>query len=278
MDILSAVSETALITLKAHVVESEAANPVIEDVVAIECLNRLQSMLPDEIRDRVLNRKVPSTATRYIALRARKYDSYAKGFIEENPNGMVVSLGCGFDTRYWRVSKEPWKYIEIDLPDVIEAKKKVLGDIATYEMLGNSVLEESVINYIASLQKEHVLFLAEGLFMYLPKDGVISLFKRLSESFAKSQIVFEVVNEKYTKGIWKKIVASKMRRLGTTAGSSYDFGVRDATDVEEFGNNIKIVEEWSYFEDEDIKPKVFRLFRNFKLMYRTQWTIKATIG
>ena len=49
MDILSAVSETALITLKAHVVESEAANPVIEDVVAIECLNRLRSMLPVEI-------------------------------------------------------------------------------------------------------------------------------------------------------------------------------------------------------------------------------------
>ncbi len=141
------------------------ANPVIEDVVAIECLNRLRSTLPVEIRDRVLNRKVPSTATRHIALGARKYDSYAKGFIEENPNGMVVSLGCGFDTRYWRVSKEPWKYIEIDLPDVIEAKKKVLGDIATYKMLGNSILEESVINYIASLQKEHVMFLAEGLFI-----------------------------------------------------------------------------------------------------------------
>ncbi|MFC1984938.1 class I SAM-dependent methyltransferase [Chloroflexota bacterium] len=279
MDTLSAVSETALITLKAHVVESESANPVIEDVVAIECLNRLRSMLPVEIRDRVLNRKLPSTATRHIALRARKYDSYARGFIEENPDGMVVSLGCGFDTRYWRVSKEPWKYIEVDLPDVVEAKKKVLGDIAKYEMLGESVLEESLINYIASLQKEHVLFLAEGLFMYLPKDGVISLFKRLSESFVKSQIVFEVVNEKYTKGIWKKIVESKMRRsLGIQAGSSYDFGVHDAKDIEAFGNNIKVVDEWSYLEDEDIKPKVLRLFRNIKLMSRIQWTIKATIG
>ena len=48
--------------------------------------------------------------------------------------------------------------------------------------------------------------------------------------------------------------------------------------MEAFGNNIKIVEEWSYFEDEDIKPKFFRLFRNLKLMPRTQWTIKATIG
>ena len=63
MEFLSAVSETALITLKAHVVESETANLVSEDAVAIECLNRLRSMLPVEIRDRVLNRKVHSTAT-----------------------------------------------------------------------------------------------------------------------------------------------------------------------------------------------------------------------
>lgn len=100
MDILSAVSETALITLKSHVVEAEGKNPVIEDAMAIECFNRLQSLLPADTRERVLNRKLPSTLTRHIALRARKYDSYVRNFIEENPNGLVVSLGCGFDTRY----------------------------------------------------------------------------------------------------------------------------------------------------------------------------------
>jgi O-methyltransferase involved in polyketide biosynthesis len=73
------------------------------------------------------------------------------------------------------------------------------------------------------MQKEHVLFLAEGLFMYLPKDGVISLFNRLAKSFTQSEIVFEVVAEKYTKGLRKKIVESKMNTLGTKAGSSYDF-------------------------------------------------------
>jgi len=39
MDILSAVSETALITLKSHVVEAEGKNPVIEDAMAIECFS-----------------------------------------------------------------------------------------------------------------------------------------------------------------------------------------------------------------------------------------------
>ena len=133
------------------------------------------------------------------------------------------------------------------------------------------------VREISSIQKEHVLFLAEGLFMYLPEEGVINLFKRLSESFTKSGIVFEVVNEKYTKGLWKKMVASKMSTLGTQAGSSYIFGVRDAKDIQAYGDNIKIMEEWSYFEDRDIVPGVLRLFRNFNPLSRTQWTIKATI-
>jgi methyltransferase (TIGR00027 family) len=273
------VSETALITLKARVIEAEKENPVIEDPIGLECLNRLQSLLPIETRDRILNKKLPSTLTRHLALRARKYDSYARTFIEENPNGMVVSLGCGFDTRYWRVSANAWKYVEVDLPEVIAVKKKVLDDIANYQMIGSSVLEEAWIERILSMQKENVLFLAEGLLMYLPESDVIRIFKKLSGSFSQSQVVFEVVHEKYTKGLWKKVVESKMKRaLGTKAGSAYEFGVGDAKDVESYGKKIKVVEEWSYFEDPDIKPKFLRLFRNFKFMSRTQWTIKATIG
>jgi methyltransferase (TIGR00027 family) len=279
MDILKAVSETALITLRARVIEAGKEKPVIEDPIGRECLNRLQSLLPIETRNKILNRKLSSTLTRHIALRSRKYDSYARTFIDENPNGTVVSLGCGFDTRYWRVSEKAWKYVEVDLPEVIEIKKKVLDDIANYEMIGCTVLEEAWIERILSIQKENVLFLAEGLFMYLPKSEVIGIFNKLSGSFSQSHVVFEVVNEKYTKGLWKKVVESRMKRaLGTKAGSAYEFGVGDAKDVESYGKKIKVVEEWSYFEDPDIKPTFLRLFRNFKFMSRTQWTIKATIG
>lgn len=72
MDILKAVSETALITLKARVIEAEKENPVIEDPIGREYLNRLQYLLPIETRDRILNKKLPSTLTRHLALRARK--------------------------------------------------------------------------------------------------------------------------------------------------------------------------------------------------------------
>jgi O-methyltransferase involved in polyketide biosynthesis len=182
-----------------------------------------------------------------FALRACKYDAYVKTFIAENQAGLVVSLGCGFDTRYWRVSESAWNYNEVDLPEVIAAKKKVLDDRLTYRTIDGSVLEEGWIDEVRSIQTEAILFLAEGLLMYLPQAEVIGLFNKLAETFSKSEIVFEVVNQKYTKGLWKKSVESKMKRsLGSEAGASYEFGVREAKEVEAYGPGIKVVEEWSY--------------------------------
>jgi len=279
LDILKAVSETAIITLRARVIEAIKEKPIIEDPVGIRCFDRLQALLPLEIRDRIINKQPSLTLSNHIALRARKYDRYTKEFLNEYPDAMVVSLGAGFDTRYWRISGKPWKYIEIDLPEVIEVKKELLGNDIPYQMISSSVLDREWINQITSMQKEKVLLLAEGLFMYLPKKEVICLFKDMSASFSQSQIAFEVITEKYTRGIRKKFVKFKMKRsFGTSAGSSYDFGINDARDVEEYGDNIQVVEEWSYFEDEDIKPKVFRIFRNCRMFSRTQWTIRATIG
>jgi methyltransferase (TIGR00027 family) len=279
MGVLSDVSETALITLKARVIEAKKKKPLIRDDIGVHLLNRIESILPLETRKRIIGRKLPSTLTMHIALRARKYDSYARKFIKENADGLVVSLGCGFDTRYWRISETPWKYIEIDLPEVIETKNEILKDKVTFSTIGCSVLEENWIQEVRAIQSQNILFLAEGLFMYLPQNGVAGIFKKLSESFSKSSIVFEVVNKKYTKGIWKKIVEAKMKRvLGSEAGSSYEFGVYNAKDIESYSKDIRVVEEWSYFEDKDITPKFLRLFRNIKFISRTQWTIKAMVG
>jgi O-methyltransferase involved in polyketide biosynthesis len=80
MDILSAVSETALITLKVRVQEAEKDEPVIRDEVAQECLVSIRPLLPVETQNRLLNRNLPSSLTRHIALRVRKYDSLSARF------------------------------------------------------------------------------------------------------------------------------------------------------------------------------------------------------
>lgn len=279
MSILNHVSETALITLKARAVEARKRSPLLRDEKGIELLEKIGALLPPETRKRILERKVPGSLSCHIALRARRYDSYTKQFLQENPDGLVVSLGSGFDTRFFRLSLDPWRYVEMDLPSVIDVKKELLGEEASYRMIPCSVLEKDWMVEVRQIQDKNILFLAEGLLMYLPGQEVIKLFNRLSCFFSRSQFVFEVVSEMYTRGIWKKMVEAKMRRmLGCGAGSSYEFGVRKASDVEAFGSGIKVVEEWSYLEEKDVRPAMLKLFRNWKLFTRSQWTVRASIG
>jgi len=275
---LNAVSETALLTLKARVLEAEKPSPLIHDPMGREILDRISTQVSAGTLERVLNKKLPSTLTGYLALRARKYDFYTKTFLEEYPDGTVANLGCGFDTRYWRIRDKPWNYVEIDLPEVIQAKREILGNSAEYEMIGSSVADREWIDSISAKQKKRVLFLAEGLLMYLQEHDAIQLFRRLAVTFSESQIVFEIIRKKYTEGFRKKMVEFRINRAsGTLAGESYNFGLKQAKEIESYSDSIRVLDEWSYFEDPDIKPGFLRILRHFKAFSRTQWTIRAAI-
>jgi methyltransferase (TIGR00027 family) len=272
---LTDVSKTAIATLRCHVLESKKNNPVIKDPMAEYCLNELMAIATEEERMLLFNRKLSPVLTNHIAIRARKYDSIINNYISKMPSCTVVNLGCGFDTRYWRINNRPCEYIELDLPELIEMKREVLKHHLSYEMIGCSVLDTSWIDRITSKGNRGFLLIAEGLFMYLPRMDVINLFKIFSERLYNSQITLEVVTDKYTRGIWKKIVIMKINReLGFDAGSSYSFGVKNASEFESFGEGLKVANEWSYFEDPDIRPRILKY-----LGYsRTQWTVTVTIN
>lgn len=272
---LTDVSKTAIVTLRCHVLESQKSKPVIKDPMAEYCLDKLASFASGEDKERIFNRKLSLALTNHIAIRARKYDKIVNDFISDNPACIVVNLGCGFDTRYWRIYNQKCEYFELDLPEVIEIKKKVLRDKPNYELLGCSVLDTSWIDKVTSKSNRNILLLAEGLFMYLPRNDIISLFRTFSERLYNSQIALEVVTEKYTRGIWKKIVIMKIKRnLGFDAGSLYNFGIKRASELETYGEGIKVIDEWSYVEDPDVRPRIFKYLG----IARTQWTVTATIN
>jgi len=82
---LSDVSKTALATLRSHVIESQNKNPIINDPMASYCLEKLQSFVSEEEKTLLFDRKLSSSLTRHIALRARKYDNIVNDFIVNNP-------------------------------------------------------------------------------------------------------------------------------------------------------------------------------------------------
>jgi O-methyltransferase involved in polyketide biosynthesis len=130
----------------------------------------------------------------------------------------------------------------LDLPEVIQLKKEILKDQLGYEMIGRSALDTTWIDTVTANGNTDFLLLAEGLFMWLPPREAVRLFKEVGERFDRSQLVLDMVNEKYTRGIWKPLLRLHSR-IDWGLDAAWSFGIKSPQDIEGFGNGLRVVGE-----------------------------------
>ena len=244
---LSQVSRTAILLLICRAIEAEKNKSVFNDPMAVLCLERLLSIASEEEKRWIIKRKrfyegIQARDAKAGVRRLMAFDKIANRFISDNPKCTVINLACGFDTRFWRIENEKCNYIEIDLPGVIELKTEILEDHLGYEVIGGSVLDTSWIDQVTTNGNTGFLLIAEGLFPWLPPQDATRLFKEIGERFYQSQLVLDMVPEKYTKGIWKKLVRLHSR-IDFGLDVSWVFGIKNPHDIESYGNGLKVIGE-----------------------------------
>jgi O-methyltransferase involved in polyketide biosynthesis len=244
---ISDISKTAILLLICRAVESERRNSDLQDPMAVLALERLISIAPKEEKSWIIRHKrmyagIHSRDSRAGVLRGRIFDQSVHRFISTNPKCTVINLACGFDTRYWRINTEKCKYIEIDLPEVIALKREILKDHLDYELIGCSVLDSAWMDQVTSNGNTDFLLLAEGLFMWLSKQDATWLLQGIALRFDRSQLVLEMVPEKYTKGIWKSLLRFHSR-LDWGLDVAWEFGIKNPGDIESYGNSLKMIGE-----------------------------------
>ena len=114
-------------------------------------------------------------------------------------------------------------------------------------MISSSVLDTIWTERIQDC-KRPVLFLAEGLFMYLEGAKVKGLILTLQARFPGSELVCEVVNERWLRGTAGRMLRYKLQKeakLGGNAG--FQFGIPDGRALELWNAGIQFLDEWSYF-------------------------------
>ena len=88
---LEGVAETLLIPLFIRARETGREDALLKDETAVElvkCIDFDFSQIKLQEHD-VLG----------LILRVREFDRFVRNFLESNPEGVVVHIGCGFDTR-----------------------------------------------------------------------------------------------------------------------------------------------------------------------------------
>lgn len=241
---ISEVSRSAILPLICRAVQSEVKDSAFNDPMAVLCLERLMSISSEEEKKRIGNwrKKYTGINTRDLIARVRtirSFDSIANRFISKNPGCTVINLACGFDTRFWRIESDMCQYIELDLPEMIALKKEILKDHLNYELIGCSVLDPSWIDKVTRKGNSNFLLLAEAIFYYLPKDEVIRILQVISRRFDHSELVLEMAPEKYTKGLWKRIIQLESRAWDIDV--SIVSGINNPREIESYANGFKVI-------------------------------------
>jgi len=84
------------------------------------------------------------------------------------------------------------EWYDLDLPDVIELRRKLIGgEAARYHLLDCSVLDSAWLGTVSAHRRRPFLFLAEGVLMYFDEGQVKSLVLSLKARFPGAELVFD---------------------------------------------------------------------------------------
>lgn len=281
---LSEVSDSLFLPLLCRVLESRSPHPIIRDPRAEAIYERLKPAFAAGQRPmhRQLTRgSLPRLMVVTVALRTRHFDRCVQDFRARAPEGLVVNLGCGLDTRFSRLDDGRLDWVDLDYPEVIELRRHFFENSPRYRMLPASVLDAAWLETVAAWAEDRpVLFLAEGLLMYLQASEVKSLLLRLCQRFARAELVAEVVHA----GLVEKLQTSRYLRwkfeqqlhLGPEA--LFRFGLRDSRGFEAWDPRLHYRDDWAWFDDKDAKLLLLNWLGHLDAMRHLQWVVSYGIG
>lgn len=61
-----------------------------------------------------------------LIMRMNKFDSLVRDFLSRNLDAVVVYIGCGLDTRFERVDNGRVEWFDLDLPQVMALRQKLI--------------------------------------------------------------------------------------------------------------------------------------------------------
>lgn len=168
------VQETLLIPLYGRAVEHGKPEPALRDARAVAMVAAIDY-------DFARFDGLPSLTG--AVLRTLVFDHWIRDFLAAHPDGTVIEIGVGLNTRYERLDNGRARWIDLDLPDVIELRRSFFTDLPRRRMLSSSVTEETWTDEVASMAGGPYFFSAEAVLPFLDEADVRRVVRLLAERF-----------------------------------------------------------------------------------------------
>lgn len=233
---LTGASETLLLPLHARAEHTLSARPRFEDRAAVDLIARLDYDFSEARRDRLMSDGV--------ILRTLTLDPLVSGFLATHPGATVVNIACGLDTRFHRLDDGVVTWYDLDLPDVIALRRRLLGEDERHRTIAASALDPAWPAQVEAAGD--VLVVIEGLSMYLTEEQVRGLMDIIAGSLPGATVLIEVMPHFFQKyGRERSVVAT---------GARFTYGCSGA---EEFCSTV--APDWRALHDVTFGETIARL-------------------
>lgn len=218
---------TNLVTLYLRAHESRSRQPILGDRAAAAAVDRI-----DYDFRRIHRTSFPASNQYLVALRAKQFDDWCTDFLRRHPDAVVLHLGCGLDSRAFRLElPASVSWFDLDQPGIIELRRRLYDDTERYRMIGSSATDPAWLDEIPAARP--ALVVAGGLLMYVDEEEVRRLLLRLTDRFPGGEMQFDTLSapaprlsKVFTKGIIK-------------------WGIRDAREIATWIPRLRFVEQTS---------------------------------
>jgi O-methyltransferase involved in polyketide biosynthesis len=244
---LTGVPRTMLMTTRARVDEHQRDDRLFADPTVVEWWRSLSegqdlTSFYDQIYSPI--------AQLSWANRAYIIHIFVQKHLQKYPDAIVVELGAGLSTRYYRLGQNCRSWYDLDLSEVTDLRRQLDKESDRHRFLTYSALDFAWMDELPAIEPEKILFIAEGLVMYFEKSEVRALCDRTRHKFPEATFVCDIVG-----GITK----GKMNKFLNSIGAPLKWFANNEQDLAEMG--LSLVEVKSLVRENCRYPHRIGIFR-----------------
>jgi O-methyltransferase involved in polyketide biosynthesis len=229
---LSGPAQTMLTTLYCKALDADLDRPILGDGFAKETVDRI------DYDWRELG--IAPRWTPLVTVRTAQYDIWASQFLAAHQHATVVHLGCGLDSRVFRLDPGPGvEWYDIDYPAVIALRENVFPTRSQYHLVATSATDPSWLERIPG--DRPTLLLAEGVSMYLTERDGVALLQHVVDRFPSGELQIDFYN-------WLAIRSQKTHKLQRQSGSTLYWGVNKPADILNRVSGARLLTAVTFFD------------------------------
>ncbi|MGH8934280.1 MAG: class I SAM-dependent methyltransferase [Egibacteraceae bacterium] len=226
------VQETLLVPLYGRAVETRKRRGLLRDPLAVQMVEAIDYDFT----------KFDSEARSLFGsvLRTLIFDDWVKRFLTRYPAGTVVELGAGLNTRFERLDNGTVHWVDVDLPDVVELRRRFMTDSERRLTVAGSALDPGWLERVRAMPGP--FFVAtEAVLLYLGEPGARRALSLVTQGLPGAWIALDTATSRMIESQARRTALGKMDARMTWA-------CEDPRALEQWGLGLRVRQSRSLAE------------------------------